>query len=380
MENKEDLKINKKNVNDLVSTLKKIANIFYILIIIFVIYGGLILLKEIGILSFLGTILKVLMPLFIGILIAWLFSPTVKFFMKKKLNRFFSVIIVYAILLGIIGLVLGMLIPTLSDQVKDFVNIIPTAFETVKGWFDGVFDTLSKIDGFDITGVRDNIFKSIETYGTNLVSTLPTTIFTTVSSLLSAVGVFLLGLIIGFYILISYENVIDVFEFLPNKIRKDAKNVVTVVDSSLRKFLRGILIDASLLFVVSAIAFWLVGLKAPLLFALFCAITNIIPFIGPYIGGVPAVIVAFSQSTTLGIAVLITIVVIQLIESNLLQPIIMSRSTKLHPVTIMIGLLVMGYFFGIFGMLISTPVITIIKSIYMYFSEKYKFDFLNFIK
>ena len=72
MENKKETTINKKNINDLVKTLKKIASIFYVLIIIFVIYGGLILLKEIGILSFLGTILTVLSPLFIGLLAAWL--------------------------------------------------------------------------------------------------------------------------------------------------------------------------------------------------------------------------------------------------------------------------------------------------------------------
>ena len=153
-----------------------------------------------------------------------------------------------------------------------------------------------------------------------------------------------------------------------------------VVDNSLRKFLRGLLIDASLLFVVSFIAFWIAGLKAPLLFALFCSITNIIPFIGPYIGGAPAVIVGFSQSPGLGIAILVIIVVIQLLESNLLQPLIMSKTTKLHPVTIMIGLLIMGYFFGIVGMIISTPIIAALKSIYVYFSEKYEFDFLKFIR
>lgn len=122
-----------------------------------------------------------------------------------------------------------------------------------------------------------------------------------------------------------------------------------------------------------AIGFSITGLKAPLLFALFCGITNIIPYAGPYIGGVPAVIVGFSQSPIIGIIVLVIIVVVQFLEGNLLQPLIMSKTTKLHPVTIMLGLLVFGYFFGIIGMVISTPIIAALKSIFMFFNDKYEF-------
>ena len=92
----------------------------------------------------------------------------------------------------------------------------------------------------------------------------------------------------------------------------------------------------------------------------------------PKFGG-PAVIVGFSQSPIIGIIVLVIIVVVQFLEGNLLQPLIMSKTTKLHPVTIMLGLLVFGYFFGIIGMVISTPIIAALKSIFMFFNDKYEF-------
>ena len=103
---------------------------------------------------------------------------------------------------------------------------------------------------------------------------------------------------------------------------------------------------------------------------------NIIPYAGPYIGGAPAVIVGFSQGTGIGFAVLIAIIIIQTVEGNLLQTLIISKTTKLNPVTIIIGLLIFGHFFGIIGMLLSTPIIGVCKVMLKYFDEKY--DLLNF--
>ena len=113
------------------------------------------------------------------------------------------------------------------------------------------------------------------------------------------------------------------------------------------------------------------GLKSALLFGLFCGITNIIPYVGPYLGAAPALIVGFSQGTPIGIGVLITVVIVQTIEGNILNPIVMSKTMKLHPVTIIIVLLVFEHFWGILGMILATPIIATIKVIFEYFNEKY---------
>ena len=128
---------------------------------------------------------------------------------------------------------------------------------------------------------------------------------------------------------------------------------------------------ASLVFVLSSLGFVISGLKAPLLFGLFCGLTDVIPYLGPYIGGAPAVIVGFSQSTITGIITLVAVVIIQFIEGNFLQPLIMSKQLKLHPVTIMLGLLVFGYFFGVIGMVLATPIMATIKVVFTFFDERY---------
>ena len=78
------------------------------------------------------------------------------------------------------------------------------------------------------------------------------------------------------------------------------------------------------------------------------------------------------------ILILISVVLVQFIEGNFLQPLIISKTTKLHPVTIMLGLLVFGYFFSVIGMVISTPVIAVLKTVFIYFDNKY--DLLKFRK
>lgn len=368
--------IDKKKINELVSLSKKFVNVAYILLIVLGIYAITILLKEWNLLNFFRILISIISPLFIGLVVAWLFDPIVTYFIKKNLSRKLSTFIVYLLFLIIIGIILGMIFPLLSDQLTDFAKTIPQIIDSIKNWISDIFSNFKNIEGFDAEGVKNNLFANIEGYAGDLTSSLPTIIVNLVSVLFSGLGVVVVGLIIGFYILISFDNFGDALEFLPENIKEDTQNVIEVVNKCLRRFVEGALIDSTLVFIISALCLWMVGLKAPLLFGLFCGITNVIPYAGPYIGGAPAVIVGFSQGMTTGLLTLLVIAIIQFIEGNFFQPVIMSKTTKLHPVTIMLGLLVFGYFWGIIGMVISTPIIAALKALFIYFENKY--NFLNF--
>lgn len=368
--------IDKKKINELVSLSKKFVNVAYILLIVLGIYAITILLKEWKLLNFFRILISIISPLFIGLVVAWLFDPIVTYFTKKNLSRKLSTFIVYLLFFIIIGIILGMIFPLLSDQLTDFAKTIPQIIDSIKNWISDIFSNFKNIEGFDAEGVKNNLFANIEGYAGDLTSSLPTIIVNLVSVLFSGLGVVVVGLIIGFYILISFDNFGDALEFLPENIKEDTQNVIEVVNKCLRRFVEGALIDSTLVFIISALCLWMVGLKAPLLFGLFCGITNVIPYAGPYIGGAPAVIVGFSQGMTTGLLTLLVIAIIQFIEGNFFQPVIMSKTTKLHPVTIMLGLLVFGYFWGIIGMVISTPIIAALKALFVYFENKY--NFLNF--
>ena len=374
---KSEQELDVKKINDVVGLSKKILNIAYVLFIALAIYIFIKLTQELNILNFVLTVLKIVSPLFIGIVVAWLFNPVVTYLQKKGMRRSLGAAISYVLLIGALTIVVWSIVPTLSEQINDFATMIPSLFDTIKEWINALFDGLNNIKGFDAITVKENLFKSIENFGSDLTSGLPTMVVEIVSSLFSGIGTFLIGLIIGFYLIVGMDDAFDnLVGLLPKKMQGTTKELLEKIDDSLRGFVQGAFLDSTFVFVITSIGFSLIGLKAPLFFGLFCGITNIIPYAGPYIGGAPAVIVGFSQGIPTGILTLVVVVVIQFLEGNFLQPLIMSKTTKLHPVTIMLGLLVFGYFWGILGMVISTPIIAATKAIVVYLDEKY--DILSF--
>ena len=257
------------------------------------------------------------------------------------------------------------------EQINDLVSTIPSTLKGIVNWISDLFNKVSNNSNVDLTSVKTEIISKIENYGMNIASSLPEVMVNTVKSFFSGIGTFLIGAIIGFFLLISFDGTDKVMDFLPDKIHNNVTSLFSKIEDSLRRYVQGTLTLSTLVFVVSTIGFMISGLKSALLFGLFCGITNIIPYVGPYLGAAPALIVGFSQGTPIGIGVLITVVIVQTIEGNILNPIVMSKTMKLHPVTIIIGLLVFEHFWGILGMILATPIIATIKVIFEYFNEKY---------
>ncbi len=364
--------VDTNKINDVLTLSNKILKIVYILLVILGIYIAIIVCKELSIKKTILTILKTLFPLFIGIFVAWLFDPFVTFLQRKGLKRSVGTFITYVLFIGTLLIVVGAIVPILSEQINEFVKMIPSTFDTIKVWCDNLFERINNVNIVDAVAIKNELFKKIEEIGIGLTNSLPDMLVSSVKTLFSSLGTFIVGLIIGFYLLLTFNNANDLLiTLLPKKIQVDARDLVNEVNTSLRKFIEGAIADCSLVFVVTSLAFYIVGLRAPLLFGLFCGITNIIPYAGPYIGGAPAVIVGFSQSPLIGILTLVSVFVVQFLEGNFLQPLIMSKTTKLHPVTIMLGLLIFGHFFGIIGMVISTPVIAAFKATFMFFNDKF---------
>ena len=365
-------KIDIENVNGVLSLTNKILKIAYILIVIIAIYAITLIGKEWNVLQFFLTVIRILAPLFVGIVIAWLFNPFVTWLQKRGVRRGIGTTVTYFLIFSILYVMMQAIIPMLIYQINDFVKTLPDIFNTVKIWIEDLFARAGNLISMDTKGVQQDIFREIEDFGTGLAKGLPQMTISFLTSVFSGAGVIVIGLIIGFYFLLTFDNASDsIFELVPKKYRKETKDLFHAVDTSLQRYVRGALIDCTAVFVVTSIGLWIVGLQSPLLFGLFCGITNIIPYAGPYIGGFPAVIVGFAEDPMIGLFTLLVIVVIQFVEGNFFQPLIMSKTTKLHPVTIMVGLLVFGHFWGILGMVVSTPIITSLKSIFMYFDEKY---------
>lgn len=376
MENKKKYseKLNINKLNDLFNTGSKILKLLYFILVLLIIYVFSLVMKEWGLLKFLLTILKVISPLFYGIIIAWLLNPFVKRLEKRGMGKALSVVLVYLILLIMLYLFSLALLPSLADQINDIVSSVPAILSDIKTWAEDIFIKLSDKSLINLDNVKNELFISVEKFGTELTTNLPNLVMGLISGLVSGIGTILLSFIVGFYMLFNISSLKKhVINILPKRMKADTERLMGLMSSTLLEYVKGTLLISFILFVVSYIGFTIIGLKAPALFALFCAITNLIPYIGPYIGGAAAVLVGFTQSTFIGIVVIIFIIICQSLESYILQPVVMSKKVNVHPVTILISLLIFGYFFGIIGMILATPIVALIKILYVFLDEKYSF-------
>ena len=364
--------INYGKLNEGIAIGVSLLKIIFILTIVVLIFICSKLLEDWKILSSIGNVLSVISPLFIGIGLAWLFDPFVSYLNKKGVSRILGAIFVYIIFLSFIYLLLRLMIPSITNQLNDLAKNVPNFINYLKENIDKFFENLNNLGNYNFTDIKISIYDSINNLSRSLTIDLPKTIMNAVSNIISGSFNLLIGLLIGLYMLFDFDNVKKhLYSLIPKKYQDDTRTLLTRLNNNLKSYVHGTLLIMFILFVFQSIALAIAGLEAPMVFGLFCAVTNVIPYVGPYIGGIPAVIVGLSISPTTGIFVLIAIVLAQTLESYFLQPIVMGKTMKLHPVTIMLGLLLFGHFFGILGMILATPVISILKTIFQFFNEKY---------
>ena len=367
-----DKEIDYVSLNHILITGKKLINIGYFMAIVCLVLLGTYLIKEWNLLGYIGEFLVVISPIFIGFLIAWLFDPLVDWMETKKLPRVLGCILVYLGIIGIIFLVSYLFIPTLISQVKDFVRVAPTIFEEITDFALNLVKTFDSNNLIKLSEMKAEVTNYVTNLGLSIGSDLPKYILTAGKSIISGGVNFVLGLMIGFYLLFDFDKVNRrLFQLIPKSWHESYVELTHRINTSLRSYVQGVLLVMLLVFLTQSIGLTLAGLEAPILFALFCALTDIIPYFGPYIGAIPAVIVGFTISPITGICVIISILVVQMLENNFYQPLIIGHTMELHPVTIMLGLLIFGHFFGILGMVIATPVIACLKVFFVFFNEKF---------
>ena len=369
--NNKEKEVDIASLNHILRVGKNLIDIGYIMAIVCIILLGTYLLKEWNIFKYIGELLMVISPIFIGFLIAWLFEPLVSSLQNRKVPRIVGCILVYLFLLGSLFLTIYLFVPSLAYQVKDFVTAAPKIFEDITDFIIGFVEKLNLGSIIKVDTLKENVMKNITEWGLGIGSDVPKYLLSIGKSIISGGFNFSLGLMIGFYLLFDFDKVNHtIYSLVPKSWKENYKELTHRINTSLRSYVQGVLLVMFLVFITQGVGLSIAGMKAPILFALFCAVTDIIPYFGPYIGALPAVIVGFTISPLTGVCVIISILVVQLLENNFYQPLIMGHTMKLHPVAIMAGLLIFQHFFGIIGMVIATPCIACCKVILVFILEQ----------
>lgn len=371
LKNKLEKDVNTRELNDVISLSKKILKILYIVFIALLVLAFIIVSQKLNVLGILLDFIKVISPFFIGFVLSWLLRPLVLKLNEKTNNYIVSSLIVFISFVLLILILLYAFIPTVYNEVNELVGMLPSFIERITTSISEIFANFQE-NGVNLNEFKNKLLVTVTSFGAEMAKDLPNIIINFISSLFSGIGTVVMGLIIGIYMLLDYENIGNNFKKLfPKKIRNDIFILSSRMSTEVRKCVNGTFLVALMVLVCDSIGFALIGLNAPLLFGLFCGVTDLIPYVGPYIGGAVAVIVGFTQDPLIGIGTLIICIIVQIVESYILQPIVMSKSSNLHPIVIIIALLVFGHFFGILGMILATPIITIFRVLFQFSKEKY---------
>lgn len=369
--NDKEKKLDTKTLNELIKTgsilLKIMLTMFILSIFVLVIY----LLDKTNVLITIGRVLGILSPLFIGLLIAWLLEPGIRYFTKNKVSRKLATVVVYLIFIFLLILIIALIVPEFISQVNELIIKVPDFLKSVNTFINDAFKNTGDVD---LSGIKRNLIETINNYVNNFASRNLTGIVEKLGSSIKVISNFLLGLLIAFYLSLDFSKVSKYITIVvPNRFHEELLKIKKPLNEMLRNYVNGTLLSCLFVMILSLIGFLISGVSSPLLFAIFCAITNLIPYFGPYIGGIPVVAVGFSMNPYVGFGCLITVLIVQILEGNILNPLIVGKAVSLHPITLMLSLLVFEYFFGILGMVIAVPIVATLKIIYLFFEDKYHF-------
>ena len=363
---------------------------FKIGIYVFLVLASLVLFEKIiGHLPILGTFFSsiinasttIMSPFIMGFAIAFLINPIVKFFektvhhcfprskIKPKLTRGLCILLNYIIVLGGSVWIVLYLIPELTDSMMAFISQLPTN-EELNRTIAHVFQQVDIIDPADATRILNSFIETILSIFEN-IPVLLGNILTNLYVISKITIDMIMAIFISFYMLLDKEGFLSyirkiVYSFSNNEISKQLFYNGGRINRIFQDFIVGKALDSLIIGILAFVGFTI--LKAPfvLVLSLIIGVTNMIPYFGPFIGAVPAILITLFVSPITAIWVGIYILVLQQFDGNYLGPKILGNSLDLSPILIILAVVVGGALGGALGMFIGVPILATIK---MFFSE-----------
>ncbi|HLR52009.1 MAG TPA: AI-2E family transporter [Candidatus Avamphibacillus sp.] len=298
-------------------------------------------------------------PFLIACFIAYLLFPIIEKIHQYRVPKGIAILIIYLVFFGGLTYLGYRFYPKVVLQLRDLNEQLPHLVEMYETAIYQIYESTSFLPE-TVHDKMDQVINSLEKKLDDLTGRLiggVTKIFDMI--------VFITVLpVLVFYFLKDYEGIKKyVLKFIPSKYQRTVLHIVQGIDESLGNYIRGQLLVSLFVGIVTYLVFEFLDINYSLLLAIIMGLTNIIPYFGPIIGAVPAVAVAATISEKTVVFVLLSVFVIQLIESNLISPYVVGKSIAIHPVAIIFVLLVGSSLAGVVGMILAVPILTIMREV-----------------
>lgn len=325
---------------------------------------------------------KILSSVIMAISIAYILNPGVRWFEvnvynrigginnSKKLSRILSIITIYLFLFGLISMVIVFVAPQIatsmadiSRRVPEYINSTIEIVEDLSNRWSGELNAANQV--YDIAGHVERNINQIFINAGNILDYVFNNLILGIMSVTSGIFNFILGIIISFYLLGDKES----FKRGTEKILLAIFNKKTVIkikdlgreaDTLFGKYVIGKFVDSLIIGIICFIGLSILKIRYALLISSIIGITNMIPYFGPFIGAVPAVIITFFDSPMNALWIIIFIFILQQFDGLILGPKILGDSVGLKPFWIIFSIVLGGGLYGVLGMFLGVPVMAII--------------------
>ena len=320
----------------------------------------------------------------IGFVIAYVLNPVVEALGRIRIRRSVAVVLVYLALI-VLMVLFSILVGQVVVELSRFVNLIPTAIESgaeqlarLGAWTQGLADRMPGFltERFGTGGgeelalqFQEQLTRLLETTSASLLDLLeqlvtegPAVLLTSATSIISTTLQVFLILLASAYFLYDFPRFTANFRRLvPLRWRPLSNDLFAKTDRAVGGYLRGQLLITSVLGVMIWIGLSLIGIPLATAISFLAAIFNLVPYLGPIVGAVPAVLLGFTVGPWAALLAVLVFIVANQLEGNVLSPMILSRSVDLHPVTVLLSIIAGLGLLGFLGALLAVPTVALVK-------------------
>lgn len=334
-----------------------------------------------------AKIMKISMPIIDGFVLAYLFTPIMNRIEKriikplyvwakkstddaknKKRIRGFSIIITLMFVLIVLYEFLNLVIPELVRSVQSIIFQFPVYINNLSNWALGLLKNNPDLEDMVDSLIDQYSEKVIEYFNTNLlpqVNALIKTLSISVLGFFKSFWNFIIGFIISIYLLGSKEKFAGQAKKIAYALfeRKNANEIIQnfrFVHNTFIGFLSGKIIDSIIIGIICFVCTSIIGTPYAILVSVIIGVTNMIPFFGPWIGGIPSALLVLMVDPRQALYFIILILIIQQFDGNILGPKILGDSTGLSGFWVIFAITVFGGLFGVFGMIVGIPIFAVI--------------------
>ncbi len=314
-----------------------------------------------------GFILAYVLNAYMG----WLERVPLKKMKPTRGKRYLSIALAYATLVAFVLFLVFTIVPRLVESLTDFAKMIPGMFDTINGFYrdiveGGRFNLSPAVQESIVSGIASLKETMMGLVSVDLIASIGTRIVTATGT-----GIFnvAMSLLVSVYMLLEKDDALRASKRIVHGLFKPERadrisETGRKVDLVFKQYFTGKLLQATVILVLSYIVLLIGSVKYAILFAVILGFTNLIPYIGPWIGAVPVVLISLVQDPWMGVRALICILVIQMIDNWFITPRIVGGQMGVSPLLVLIGLCIGGTLFGFVGMLIGDVLAAIVKVLF----------------